>query len=173
MSYKHYTLALILIGSFFFFGCGKPESSAHTSDNTDATPAATASSREAVDVVRNGVLGGYESTTVGKAFEGTFQDAKWTSFETAKGVTIVQFDGTILESTINKAGFDPYAGYKVPDQKLSRLAVRFQFTLSLDKKNFKFSYFNDRIFCFSSYDYRTMKIRSPATADQVMSFIYG
>ena len=48
-----------------------------------------------VAVVRNGSLSDYPSTTVGKAFEGTFQNAKWTSFETAKGRTVVQFDGTI------------------------------------------------------------------------------
>ncbi len=48
-----------------------------------------------VEVVRNGVLTGYNSTTVGKAFEGTFQNAKWSSFETPKGATVVQFDGTV------------------------------------------------------------------------------
>ena len=48
-----------------------------------------------VEVVRNGVLEGYPSTTVGRAFEATFQNAKWTTIDTAKGQTIVQFDGTV------------------------------------------------------------------------------
>jgi hypothetical protein len=37
-------------------------------------------SSSAVDIVKNGILAGYDSTTVGKAFEGTFQNSKWTSF---------------------------------------------------------------------------------------------
>ncbi|MGA2590108.1 MAG: hypothetical protein ABSH32_09350 [Bryobacteraceae bacterium] len=48
-----------------------------------------------IETVRNGVLTNYNSTTVGKAFEGTFQNAKWTTIETAKGQTVVQFDGTV------------------------------------------------------------------------------
>jgi hypothetical protein len=48
-----------------------------------------------VDVVRNGLLADYNTTTVGKALEGTFQNAKWSSFVTPKGVTIVQFDATV------------------------------------------------------------------------------
>jgi hypothetical protein len=49
----------------------------------------------AVNTVRNGVLKDYNTATVGKAFEGTFQDAKWRSFETPKGQTIVEFKGTM------------------------------------------------------------------------------
>jgi hypothetical protein len=47
--------------------------------------------------VKGGVLTAYNSTTVGKAFGGTFQNAKWTSFETPKGVVIVEVNGTIKE----------------------------------------------------------------------------
>jgi hypothetical protein len=46
-----------------------------------------------IALVRNGVLPDYDSTTVGKAFEGTFQNGKWSKFVTAKGRTVVQFDG--------------------------------------------------------------------------------
>jgi hypothetical protein len=48
-----------------------------------------------IDTVRNGILANYNTTTVGKAFEGTFQNAKWTSFVSPKGVTVVQFNGTL------------------------------------------------------------------------------
>jgi hypothetical protein len=47
-----------------------------------------------VDTVRNGVLADYNTTTVGKAFEGTFQNPRWSSFVTPKGQTVVQFEGT-------------------------------------------------------------------------------
>lgn len=57
---------------------------------------AAALGTSAVETVRGGVLTNYDSTTVGKAFEGTFQNAKWSSFDTPKGQTIVQFDGTVL-----------------------------------------------------------------------------
>jgi hypothetical protein len=49
-----------------------------------------------VETVRKGVLTGYNSTTVGKAFEGTFQNPKWTSFKTPKGATVVEFNGTFV-----------------------------------------------------------------------------
>jgi hypothetical protein len=55
-----------------------------------------------IGVVKNGVLTGYESTTVGKAFEGTFQNAKWTTFETPKGATVVEFNGTLKPKASSK-----------------------------------------------------------------------
>jgi hypothetical protein len=53
-----------------------------------------------VETVRGGVLADYNTTTVGKAFEGTFQNAKWSALETSKGATVVQFDGTIKANKI-------------------------------------------------------------------------
>ena len=58
----------------------------------------------AVETVRGGVLKEYSTTTVGKAFEGTFQNAKWTSFVTSKGVSVVQFDGTVQIELLKKNG---------------------------------------------------------------------
>jgi hypothetical protein len=61
-----------------------------------------------VDTVRNGVLADYNTTTVGKAFEGTFQNAKWRSFETAKGETVVEFQGTMkLPQLVETFGCSP------------------------------------------------------------------
>jgi len=58
-----------------------------------------------IDVVRDGVLADYNTTTVGKAFEGTFQTAKWTSFVTPKGATVVEFNGTIRADVLLKHEF--------------------------------------------------------------------
>lgn len=46
-----------------------------------------------VDYVKNGTLNGFEQTTVGKAFDDALVDAKWESFETEKGVRVVQVSG--------------------------------------------------------------------------------
>ncbi len=49
-----------------------------------------------VEALQNGILNHFNNTTaVGKAFEGTFQNAKWSSFATPRGTVIVQFDGTV------------------------------------------------------------------------------
>lgn len=66
------------------------------------------SGKSAVELVRSGVLQEYNTTTVGKAFEGTFQNARWSSFVTPKGTTVVQFDGTILWDTLNNGRTVPY-----------------------------------------------------------------
>jgi hypothetical protein len=55
-----------------------------------------------VDSVRNSALSGYTATTVGKAFEGTFSKAHWSSLVTRKGVTVVEFDGTISGADLKK-----------------------------------------------------------------------
>ncbi len=117
----------------------------------------------AVQVVRNGVLDKYTTTTVGKAFEGTFQDARWTSFVSPKGVTVVQFDGTIvwgrrpdahkpvgdlapaeilrncvssLDSPGTWADLDPIN--RMADCAIDRpMPVRFQFLVSADRKTFE------------------------------------
>ena len=57
------------------------------------------------------VLTNYNTTTVGKAFEGTFQDAKWSSFDTPKGETVVQFDGTVQFGLLGKMTADKLAAY--------------------------------------------------------------
>jgi len=61
-------------------------------------------SMDAVNVVRDGVLEQYNTTTVGKAFEATFQNVNWQSFETPKGETVVEFSGTYSGSRIDAFG---------------------------------------------------------------------
>lgn len=46
-------------------------------------------------LVRDGTMIGYTQTTIGKAFAGSFDNAAWSSFVTAKGIRIVEFRGTI------------------------------------------------------------------------------
>jgi len=58
-----------------------------------------------IDKVRDGVLADHNTTTVGKAFEGTFQKGKWSSFVSSKGEKVVQFDGTTSYGELNDALF--------------------------------------------------------------------
>jgi hypothetical protein len=112
-------LAITAVGLFTCVGCQSLTSSTAKGattkpEPTEQTPPPTHRGPE-VEVVRSGVLGRYDSTTVGKAFEGTFQNAKWSSFETPKGATVVQFDGTVTADALKKAGlpWDAYYDAKV------------------------------------------------------------
>ena len=124
-----------------------------------------------VKTVRNGVLKGYNSTTVGKAFEGTFRDTKWTTFETPKGVTVVEFNGTINADVLWKADFRPsgqgmdsahetchtsfgqfyatdptWLACFIPLIQKVPIPVNFQFFLSADKQTFKVGYMDSKPF---------------------------
>ncbi len=97
----------------------------------------------AVDVVKNGVFPRYPTTTIGKAFEGTFQNAKWESFSTAKGEIVVEFTGTITKFALLNAFFLDVPPQHCGEKELLRLSnmgmdatceqevpVRFQFLIS-------------------------------------------
>jgi hypothetical protein len=90
-----------------------------------------------VETVRGGVLTNYNTTTVGKAFEGTFQNAKWTSFVSKKGVTVVQFDGTVSAEALKDGNFLPIT---VSDP--NSIPVQFQFLVSADNRTFQLGYFD-------------------------------
>lgn len=49
-------------------------------------------------IVRNGFMTGYPSTTIDQALAASFDDAKWQSFTTDKGVKVVSFTGKINAS---------------------------------------------------------------------------
>jgi len=131
------------------------------------------SKNSVIETVRGGVFNDYNTTTVGKAFEGTFQDAKWSSFETPKGETVVQFDGTnkgvppvgrasegqpfnskTAVSIASKCVADhpKYTAADV-DNCISNtvIPVQFQFTLSADQKQFRLSYVDDAFFNNQKY----------------------
>lgn len=84
------------------------------SDSGTVKPPVESSARfsHEVEVVRNGVLGEYKSTTVGKAFDGTFQSPTWNSFETPKGQHVVEFTGTMKYGVLASAGILP----KIPNE---------------------------------------------------------
>ena len=51
-----------------------------------------------LNFVKNGTMNGYETTTVGKAFDASFDEIKWEAFESKKGEKVVQFAGRISEA---------------------------------------------------------------------------
>lgn len=46
-----------------------------------------------IDMVKNGTLQDREQTTIGKAIESVLGDVEWNSFETDKGVKVVEAKG--------------------------------------------------------------------------------
>jgi len=97
---------------------GTPTSQAAT-DAPKPSESAVEGDSAVISVVTNGILANYNTTTVGKAFEGTFQGPKWTTFVSPKGVTVVQFDGTITALKLTEQGFVEFDGiYKRPASEL-------------------------------------------------------
>lgn len=120
-------------GTLMIAGCNK---------STQSTEAESVkqTAQSPVQLVRNGVLANYNSTTIGRAFEGTFQDAEWTTFVSPKGATVVQFDGSILISVLQAANFrsktcKTFDWDRSKDEpcETARTPITFQFTFSLDK----------------------------------------
>jgi hypothetical protein len=133
----------------------------------------------AIQVVRNGVLGKYNEVTVGKAFEGTFQNAKWSSFVSPRGVTVVQFDGTILwgrrpdghravedlapAEILRNCVSPPDFEQLDPVDRMADCAidtpvpVRFQFLVSVDRKTFRIGYVDDHF----------------GTVERALAFVYN
>jgi len=50
-----------------------------------------------INTVKNGTMQGYETTTVGKAFDSSFDNPNWETFEGNKGEIVIQFSGNISE----------------------------------------------------------------------------
>lgn len=51
-----------------------------------------------VEGVRGGTINGYESTTIGQAFDAVFDNNSWSKSEKADGQVVVEFNGTISEA---------------------------------------------------------------------------
>jgi hypothetical protein len=93
-----------LFGTLILAGCQTSNVSASKgSPESGRSEAVVQGDSAVIKIVRNGVLADHNSTTVGKAFEGTFQNAKWSSFETPKGEVVVQFDGTVMPDVLEGA----------------------------------------------------------------------
>lgn len=77
--------------------------------SVEAAPAAaTAESKksaEFIDRVRNGTLADYRNTTVGKAFERSFQAPEWKPALNLQGSPVVTFHGTATYAALKGAGF--------------------------------------------------------------------
>ena len=68
---KHFAWLSLVLSAMVILGCGKSD----------------------LDMVKDGVLKGYDTTTVGKAFDSSFNNADWKNFKTDKGERIVEFNG--------------------------------------------------------------------------------
>ncbi len=55
-----------------------------------------------VDLVKNSTMPGYNTTTIGKVFDASFDSPHWSSFESKKGERIVEFTGKISEDLHNE-----------------------------------------------------------------------
>ena len=113
---SHFRIAFVavtLVGNLAFTGCQSSKTTAAASNGpsvsaTSPSKPTTQGDASVISVVKDGALEEYNTTTVGKAFEGTFQTPQWKSFETPKGETIVQFDGTIKAMKLTESGFDSF-----------------------------------------------------------------
>jgi len=59
--------------------------------------------RDYVEAIKSSTLSKYNYTTIGKAFDTSFSGGTWKSFETKKGVIIIEFTGKITKETHNTA----------------------------------------------------------------------
>jgi len=50
-----------------------------------------------VNFVKKGTMNGYETTTISRAFDASFDETNWEAFESKKGAKVVQFAGKISE----------------------------------------------------------------------------
>lgn len=73
-NFKFFTLSITLF--VVLIGCSKPD----------------------IPLVKEGTMPGYETTTIGKAFESSFDNPKWESFKGKKGERVVQFTGNISKN---------------------------------------------------------------------------
>ena len=97
------------------------------SKSSDMARLSDADISSAIGQVKNGVLAEYNTTTVGKAFEGTFRDSRWTQFETQKGAVIVEFNGTITFDALKRQhhGYLPkqFIGGKLRENCITSLGL--------------------------------------------------
>ena len=101
---KTLSIAIVWLVSLIATGCGTSNASKTTGPAPSASPEpepATLQKYNAdIESVRNAVLPSYTSTTIGKAFEGTFDNAIWSESQTPKSQLVVEFSGTILQTRL-------------------------------------------------------------------------
>jgi len=57
-------------------------------------------SQSDIDIVKDGTMNGYQTTTVGAAFDASFSNPKWTEFKGDKGERVVEFTGGISKAVL-------------------------------------------------------------------------
>lgn len=164
------SFTLAMVGLLACGGCQTATTAtASGASNSSQADAPATSHNQEIEAVKNGTLAGYNSTTVGRAFEGTFQNSKWTSFVSPKGQLIVQFDGTVERDVLRRNGFtgtsdridlykqclketgreaDGPEVAKCVDEKFATntLPVTFQFAFSIDKSSFTLTHIDQKAF---------------------------
>ncbi|MBI9080603.1 MAG: hypothetical protein JEY79_12800 [Pseudodesulfovibrio sp.] len=53
-----------------------------------------------IDIVKEGVMGGYQTTTVGAAFDASFDNPQWSEIQGEKGERVVEFTGKIRKEVL-------------------------------------------------------------------------
>ena len=114
MKHKMFKIAVFVFVSAFIWGCDM-----------------RSPDEKAIDAVKNGSLGGYEQTTVGRAFESVLGNARWSSFETEKGVRVVGLIGT------PSAQFLPARLYKPFCYDIRRYQIVIKFNLHVTDDRFE------------------------------------
>jgi hypothetical protein len=188
-------ILIVLTAISFAAGCsatGPATSSANR-------PPISSESNPVIVALKNSVLTRYSTSTIGKAFEGAFQKAKWITFETVDGQVIVEFDGTVTMEALNgfyrALGQDSYfTAYRAAqrgcketlpdlvnepqptiDIKLEECAktipmpVKFQFVRSADTKSFTISYIDGTAFGYSGFGNGNSDAEA---SDRVFRFLY-
>jgi hypothetical protein len=87
-----------------------------------------------VEVVKNGTMFEYPNTTVGKAFEASFANAKWESKTSEKGAITVHFRGTITQKTHDSAAaylIDDYKGLNFNGERTTPLSNSVSFARNI------------------------------------------
>lgn len=85
-----------------------------------------------IDMVKNGTLQDYQQTTIGKAVESVLGDVEWNSFETDKGVKVVEAQGWPGKDLVKRELLKNYC--KKPDK------YKIQFIIHTDMKSFEVAY---------------------------------
>jgi hypothetical protein len=98
-----------------------------------------------VSEVMNGAIREYPNVPIGKAFDATFDNPKWTSGESEKGVKYVEFTGHLKDSFFRSPRYVDWQKLLAVrgEQDKERLeSVQFQFQFTADGKAFTLSYIN-------------------------------
>jgi hypothetical protein len=157
-----------------------PPPSASIAPSTPPTPSAPQDDKH-VATVRSGILAApYNTTTIGKAFEATFADPRWRSFETAKGQRIVEFTGRLKPEMYKEDYLDhldfcasqpPSLASCGPEYKdeIAISTVKLQFDLTADGSSFSVGYIDQKPWFFTSlFNHGSGQINP----EEVLAYIY-